>query len=681
MASNAQRSAEDREPRYELDDLVDEDLLTDLITTFVRALGLAGGVVRNPKPQEPMPDAPKELREWRYTKVIGFDRDGKPVEDGSEFCHAIRALEEGNRRCMASDLSHAKTAYRKRAAQSYHCEPGRLVDIVAPITVGGHHLANVYLGQLRDDEEGEDRLDKVWRRYHDEILPASAIPPGCPTEKDAIDELYGKLTHVSETLGVETVEALLTRLAELISQRAARQGALLAVSEMSAEISSALDLTDGMQIILRKLHRILRFTSGSIMIRRGKWLDPVACTYPASLEQQMRLPVECPDGVGPHIFREGVTIRFSTLAEMNTFVPPAVAASREDRHLQSFLGTPVVADGEVIGIIEVANNEEQTYTEDDARLIETMARYAGMFYKSERERRAFTSIVRERRLDTLLRSIARTMPPLVHGHGCSIFLRDLARFGGSGEGSEGEAQAGGDFHKLPAFLRATSEFPREFEAYYYPGEGLTGWVLKTGRSLRIPSGPGARGANLLLDPPGTWEGKYRRKDSRKPKEYYEDRPFLAVPIWGAGGRILGVIRIPDCTRGNFTDADEKILETCAAAIAAAVETELASLALQNVSEEFAKVRGELETATSKFAKMQRQAERRADAIATSLAAKLTAALSIAAVVFASAAVLSGAAWPVCAGGFAIGASSALLALLWALKAKDLRKGIRGLDLL
>jgi ligand-binding sensor protein len=101
-------------------------------------------------------------------------------------------------------------------------------------------------------------------------------------------------------------------------------------------------------------------------------------------------------------------------------------------------------------------------------------------------------------------------------------------------------------------LRKTSYLPlkkKEGTEYYELGEGLTGWVWKHARSLRLKNlTDKAELASIHPDDPPAWKGKLRDSIRR--------REFLCVPIFGRSpGEVIGVVRTP-VKPGGFTVDDE-----------------------------------------------------------------------------------------------------------------------------
>lgn len=559
--------------RYELLELIIEKDLVELLESFTKALSVTGGIVKHPEPGDDIPESTTEFDRWRLTPVIGFDKSGKRIPGGSRFCEAVRTLDYGNKRCMKADLMYARTAFQKRCAQSYNCPSANLIDIVAPIRVGGHHLANVYFGQLRNTEID---FDKVWEMYQELKSKSNNAHEGID-QKSELEKLYKELRTPEDTIGIPSIKNLLQHLAELISRRASRQAVIKVVDNICGEIVSSFDLKEGMKIILGRLGSAINFQFGSIMVVQDKKLEPVVSVYPPSLKE-MSFELGSKQGAAMIIFKKCKTLRYDTRDEMNAIIEPAYEQSRLSRNLQSFLGTPIILDGKPAGIIEVSNTEKFVYTKDDERLIELIAKYVALHIKSNRENQILLSIARERYMPDLFSIVVEEVPKLVNGRGCSIFLRKRLAINII-EGSDTPISlVEGDLRSLPSILVETTELERDSigKAFYEPDrkDGLSGYILATGESLNIPGGKNARITKLnRLYPGAKWKGKYRKDDTKYPKEYYKDRPFLGVPIKGSDGIILGLIRVPDSVKDKmeFSDNDQAMLEACAAEVAVALE--------------------------------------------------------------------------------------------------------------
>jgi GAF domain-containing protein len=101
---------------------------------------------------------------------------------------------------------------------------------------------------------------------------------------------------------------------------------------------------------------------------------------------------------------------------------------------------------------------------------------------------------------------------------------------------------------------------------YGPGEGLTGWIAKHGRPLRIANPMDSRDLRRIADDL-TWSKKYSEISAQSGLAY------LGVPILSRdGATVLGVLRVSGKAEGEQFDAqDEALLSHVAAMVNIAIE--------------------------------------------------------------------------------------------------------------
>ncbi len=141
--------------------------------------------------------------------------------------------------------------------------------------------------------------------------------------------------------------------------------------------------------------------------------------------------------------------------------------------------------------------------------------------------------------------------------GCSIFLRDDI--------------TGRYVLRDTTGLLEDARMPAE-RVEYEPGEGLTGWIARHGKPLRIANvrdnGELRRIAEDLA-----WSKKYS-EISAKPGQAYMGVPILSFPLPGGRQRevVLGVLRVSGKAEGEQFDAqDEALLSHVAAMVSIAIE--------------------------------------------------------------------------------------------------------------
>lgn len=110
------------------------------------------------------------------------------------------------------------------------------------------------------------------------------------------------------------------------------------------------------------------------------------------------------------------------------------------------------------------------------------------------------------------------------------------------------------------------------------GQGVAGWVAKTGKSLNI--------RDAYNDP------RFNKKVDESTG--YQTRNILCQPIRNLQGDIIGVIQVLNRVSGNFTDSDEYMLSAIAAQAAIAIENSKLYLAAINQNMELIEIKDKLE---------------------------------------------------------------------------------------
>ncbi len=124
--------------------------------------------------------------------------DGTPITAPSNFCRLcseiIRQTEAGRINCFHSDAIIGRTCANGPTIQT--CLSGGLWDAGAGISVGGRHLANWLIGQVRDETQTEDKM----RAY------ASAIG----ADEDQVIEAFRNVPAMSREQFAKVAQALFT---------------------------------------------------------------------------------------------------------------------------------------------------------------------------------------------------------------------------------------------------------------------------------------------------------------------------------------------------------------------------------------------------------------------------------------------------------------------------------------
>ena len=410
-----------------------------------------------------------------------------------------------------------------------------------------------------------------------------------------LKEAYEELPVRSEE-ELEKLKPLLASFAELLSQRANRQVLLKVVGQLSQDAAGLRDEELCADRFFGQCQRILNFDTGSVFLLRGTGknalLKPLVLRWGAGQPESCTFKLHSKEGLIPMIARNAIKaqedpdlepgILCATRSEMDEEAPPGFGDSREIRNIQSFLGVPIICENQVLGVLEIGTKRTNAFDNDDRQLLQAFADYLGASVRACREWSALMTILAQGDLRELLSDIVNYLPQFVNGTGCSVFLRE-----------ESDSQSG-------VVLLSSTELPKLVDkATYKPGEGLTGWVLKTGRLLNIACGPDCRSEKKLkkIDPELRWLGKYMEKDESRVD--YQNKAFLACPIRTASRSIIGVLRIGSRIVGNFPLEDERAIRSCSDAIGSVVER----AGIENAVRE---IRAEIRTLRSSILAGQRE---------------------------------------------------------------------------
>ena len=124
--------------------------------------------------------------------------DGTPITRPSRFCHfcidIVRKTEKGLVNCYRSDAVLGRLSTKGPAIQP--CMSGGLWDAGAGISVGGRHIANWLIGQVRDATQTEEKI----RVYAREI----------GTDEEALVEAFREVPSMSHERFQQVSQALFT---------------------------------------------------------------------------------------------------------------------------------------------------------------------------------------------------------------------------------------------------------------------------------------------------------------------------------------------------------------------------------------------------------------------------------------------------------------------------------------
>jgi signal transduction histidine kinase len=218
-------------------------------------------------------------------------------------------------------------------------------------------------------------------------------------------------------------------------------------------------------------------------------------------------------------------------------------------------------EGGTIGVINVESTQRDAFTEKDAALLTELARRVAIIVamaEHQLREEALIAIGKDLStaadLDSLMRDVVEQATKILRADDCSLFLMD-------------ETARETDENALLQLVANHGPQSRAFERLEKPlvryrlGEGLTGWVAKTGKVLRVGDPrTDARWKGLFMEAPAG-----------------EIAAVIAVPVWNGRGK-PGVLRVIRRRKGSlyflpqeFSSADEEVLVTLAGQLAVAID--------------------------------------------------------------------------------------------------------------
>ena len=545
-----------------LTDLIPKNSIKSIVEEFAYMMKIPTGIINTPPSsliKEFLELFPKGLKKTPYDYGIPSTFNEKKfaiknwhmsqIKASCEFCNMVRKSKIGMVRCWWADRDAIQKASKGREAILYQCHMG-LDSLIAPIFVGGFPLACIYGSQIWTNYD-ENTLKKQFQNLELENIPHRL-------SKD--DLKRGKF--------------FLSSLAEDISRRATWKATLIILSKITQEIGLSYDLKKGLDCYLSYIKRLINSNSGGIWLidqSNSQYFFPAALFCNFNPEKARRI-VDSDNrilkgkGLVSMIFNESSPILLNTKSEIDK-ISLCFPSWRKARRLHSFLGVPMRIGKEIIGILEMGSDREYIFCEEDKDLLDIVASHTSLFVRSNEERKAMTTILSKRSKKDVLGEVVRIIPKLVHGEGCSVFLREKP-----GEGKAILAETTG----LHNYSQDRDPIP-----FYKPNEGLTGWVLEKGNTLALEIHKSVKIREKVVRekyPGATWISKYSEKIEhrygRKPtRSEFAKRAYLAVPLKTREHLVQGVLRISCREEGNFSLEEVLLVEACASSIAAAVESE------------------------------------------------------------------------------------------------------------
>jgi PAS domain S-box-containing protein len=334
--------------------------------------------------------------------------------------------------------------------------------------------------------------------------------------------------------------------------------------EAALTLTTALDRDEVVDRILAQLQKVVPYDSSTVQLLR---VDP----EPGRGEDRLEIVggrgfPNLSDLLGLSFSLGGDNPNSEVVHTRAPFIvadaPTAYGDFRCEPHAQagirSWMGVPILVGERLVGMIALDKREPGFYTQKHARLAEAFAAQAAVavenarLFHAEREQRELAEALAEATaavgstldLDQVLAAVLEEVRGLLDVTACSVWL--LA------SSSAGSTDPETDELICQQAIGPQSEIVRGWRLA--PGEGIAGWVARTGESLIVP--------DVRAD-----ERHFKGVDERTG---LPSRSILSVPL-RAKDSVTGVLQVVDAEVDRFKTRDQELLEPLVAAAAIAIE--------------------------------------------------------------------------------------------------------------
>ena len=331
-----------------------------------------------------------------------------------------------------------------------------------------------------------------------------------------------------------------------------RNAELAIVNEVGQALAKQLDLTAITELVGERLHETFPDTDLFVALYDAK-TNLISFPYEISHGKRYHTdPIPADSGVTAKVIHSRAPLLVRTAEEAIAFgAILRISATMS----QSWLGVPIIAGDELIGVLAVeSETKPYAFDEDDARLLSTLGASTGVALRNARlfdetnrllaestQRNAELAVINEigaalgKQLDfqSIVDAVGDRLAEVLDTGDLAIAIWD-------------EPAGVITFpYSIEYGIRLHDTPPLEF------GQGLTSKVLKSGRPLRLGTAKEAEALDVI------WQGDVHES-------------YLGVPIL-SGQRVIGVLAISKREAGAFSQADEQLVSTVASSMGVALE--------------------------------------------------------------------------------------------------------------
>jgi GAF domain-containing protein/CheY-like chemotaxis protein len=355
------------------------------------------------------------------------------------------------------------------------------------------------------------------------------------------------LTFVAQHIGTA-----LTRV-RAIEETRQRNEELTLVNEIGAAVAQQLDFTAIIDLVGDRIHAI--FEAEPVIGLLDASSQTISFPYFLELGQRVEVdPIEIGPGLASEIIRTRRPLRLGTMAEADERGAIQLGLDTgEAPPRESFLGAPIMAGGQVLGVVSIDRAEAHAFTEADERLLATLASSMGVALDNARlfgETKRLLAETEQRNAElAVVNEIGAALAKQLDLDAIVELVGERIReIFGSSSIFIGVYDEGAGVVSFPYSIEENEKLPMVELAY---GEGITSQVIRSRKPIRLGRLDDILASNAI-------------------SSGAETQSWLGVPIL-AGDRCIGVIGLESLEQDFFTEGDERLLGTLASSMGVALE--------------------------------------------------------------------------------------------------------------
>jgi len=185
------------------------------------------------------------------------------------------------------------------------------------------------------------------------------------------------------TFVAQHIATALTR-ARAIEETRQRNAELAVINEIGAAVAQQLDFAAIIDLLGDRIRTI--FDAEPVVALHDASSNEIS--FPYFLERGQRVevdPIPLGPGLTSQIIRTGRALRLGTIVEAEALGAIQLGLAEDDMPAnESFLGAPIMAGGEVLGVVSIDRQDQYAFTESDERLLATLASSMGVALENAR---------------------------------------------------------------------------------------------------------------------------------------------------------------------------------------------------------------------------------------------------------------------------------------------------------